>query len=89
MLAVARATLGLPDPGTDLWVVGQFDPCVIFTDTTLRITLRAMPDGSRKPKRHRDLNQLAKSIVDEATGQTEPVEGDSRSPSRGAGVVVG
>lgn len=28
-----------------------------------------MHDRSRKPKRPRDLNQLAKSIVDEATGQ--------------------
>lgn len=36
-----------------------------------------MPDRSRK--RPRDLNQLAKSIVDEATGQTDPVE-DTRDP---------
>ena len=32
-----------------------------------------------KPKRPRDVNQLAKSIVDEATGQAEPVE-DTRDP---------
>lgn len=38
-----------------------------------------MPDRSRNPKRPRDLNQLAKSIVDEATGQTEPIE-DTRDP---------
>ena len=38
-----------------------------------------MPDRSRTPKRPRDLNQLAKSIVDEATGQIEPVE-DTRDP---------
>jgi hypothetical protein len=36
-----------------------------------------MPDRSRK--RPRDLNQLAKSIVDEATGQSEPFE-DTRDP---------
>jgi hypothetical protein len=38
-----------------------------------------MPERSRKPKRPRDLNQLAKAIVDEATGQAEPVE-DTRDP---------
>jgi hypothetical protein len=38
-----------------------------------------MPDRSRKPKRPRDFNQLAKQIVDEATGQAEPVE-DTRDP---------
>lgn len=38
-----------------------------------------MHDRSRKPKRPRDLNQLAKQIVDEATGQAEPVE-DTRDP---------
>lgn len=32
-----------------------------------------------RPKRPRDVNQLAKSIVDEATGQAEPVE-DTRDP---------
>ena len=37
-----------------------------------------MPDRSRK--RPRDLNQLAKSIVDEATGQTEPLPEDTRDP---------
>ena len=38
-----------------------------------------MHDRSRKPKRPRDFNQLAKQIVDEATGQAEPVE-DTRDP---------
>lgn len=37
-----------------------------------------MPDRSRK--RPRDLNQLAKSIVDEATGQTAPLPPDTRDP---------
>lgn len=32
-----------------------------------------------RPKRPRDINQLAKQIVDEATGQAEPVE-DTRDP---------
>jgi hypothetical protein len=32
-----------------------------------------------RPKRPRDVNQLAKQIVDEATGQAEPVE-DTRDP---------
>lgn len=36
-----------------------------------------MPDRSRK--RPRDLNQLAKQIVDEATGQANPPE-DTRDP---------
>lgn len=42
-------------------------------------TLGSMHDRSRNPKRPRDLNQLAKSIVDEATGQAEPAE-DTRDP---------
>jgi hypothetical protein len=37
-----------------------------------------MPDRSRK--RPRDLNQLAKSIVDEATGQTDALPADTRDP---------
>jgi hypothetical protein len=37
-----------------------------------------MPDRSRK--RPRDLNQLAKSIVDEATGQTDALPPDTRDP---------
>lgn len=37
-----------------------------------------MPDRSRK--RPRDLNQLAKRIVDEATGQAEPESEDTRDP---------
>jgi hypothetical protein len=32
-----------------------------------------MPNHSSKPKRPRDVNQLAKAIVDLATGQPEPV----------------
>lgn len=39
-----------------------------------------MHDRSRKPKRPRDLNQLAKSIVDEATGQTDALPEDTRDP---------
>ena len=31
-----------------------------------------MPKRSSKPKRPRDLNQLAKAITDEATGQAPP-----------------
>jgi hypothetical protein len=31
-----------------------------------------MPNRSSKPKRPRDVNQLAKRIVDEATGQAPP-----------------
>ena len=37
-----------------------------------------MPDRSRK--RPRDLNQLAKSIVDEATGQGDAPPEDTRDP---------
>ena len=37
-----------------------------------------MPDRSRK--RPRDLNQLAKSIVDEATGQSDALPEDTRDP---------
>jgi hypothetical protein len=36
-------------------------------------------DIKREPKRPRDVNQLAKQIVDEATGQTERLE-DQRDP---------
>jgi hypothetical protein len=35
--------------------------------------------GMNRPKRPRDVNQLAKQIVEEATGQAEPVE-DTRDP---------
>ena len=38
-----------------------------------------MPNRSRKPKQRLDLNQLAKRIVDEATGQAE------RTPAPSAG----
>lgn len=37
-----------------------------------------MPDRSRK--RPRDLNQLAKMIVDESTGQAEPEQEHTRDP---------
>lgn len=37
------------------------------------------PEGERK-KRPRDVNQLAKQIVDEATGQTEALPPDTRDP---------
>ena len=37
----------------------------------LRATLCGMPNRSSKPKRPRDANQLAKRIVDLATGQAE------------------
>jgi hypothetical protein len=46
-----------------------------------RVRLEAselMPD---RPKRPRDLNQLAKRIVDEATGQAEPEPEDTRDPA--------
>ena len=33
-----------------------------------------MPNRSSNPKRPRDVNQLAKSIVDQATGETPQVE---------------
>jgi hypothetical protein len=45
----------------------------------------AMPDRSRK--RPRDLNQLAKSIVDEATGQKPRPEPDQ--PKNAAAVELG
>ena len=38
-----------------------------------------MQDRSSKPKRPRDINALAKSIVDEATGESAP---KSQSPSK-------
>lgn len=38
-----------------------------------------MPDRSRK--RPRDLNQLAKQIVDESTGQTDALPEDTRDPA--------
>lgn len=36
--------------------------------------------GMQRPKRPRDVNQLAKQIVDEATGQSDPPE-DTRDPA--------
>lgn len=35
------------------------------------------PDPEKKPKRPRDANQLAKNIVDLATGQAEEVDPDA------------
>jgi len=35
------------------------------------------PDPDKKPKRPRDANQLAKNIVDLATGQAEEVDPDA------------
>jgi len=35
------------------------------------------PDPDKKPKRPRDANQLAKNIVDLATGQAEDVDPDA------------
>jgi len=41
-----------------------------------------MPDRSSKPpKRPRDTNQLAKSIVDLATGETPPPVDDGKNPA--------
>ena len=42
-----------------------------------------MPSRASKPKRPRDANQLAWQIVQEATGQAEPVpeEPDTRNPA--------
>ena len=43
-----------------------------------------MPSGASKPKRPRDVNQLAKAIADIATGDApkeEPAEPDSRNPA--------
>ncbi len=46
------------------------------------------PDPEKKPKRPRDANQLAKRIVDLATGQAE--EGEANTEKRGhAGGVAG
>jgi len=35
------------------------------------------PDPEKKPKRPRDANQLAKLVVDLATGQTEELDSDA------------
>lgn len=41
-----------------------------------------MPNRSSKPKRPRDLSQLAKLVVDLATGQAEPSKADdSKDPA--------
>lgn len=41
-----------------------------------------MPNRSRKPKQRLDVNQLAKRIVDEATGQAErtPAPSEGKDP---------
>ena len=44
-----------------------------------------MADKPRKKKRPRDLAQLAKNIVDEATNQLPPEEGTEQSPKAKAG----
>jgi hypothetical protein len=46
-----------------------------------------MPDRSRK--RPRDPNQLAKSIVDIATGQVEDIDGTPESGKNPAAVMLG
>ncbi len=43
------------------------------------------PDPGRKPKRPRDANQLAKSIVDLATGQAEQAEEPATEPRGSSG----
>jgi hypothetical protein len=47
-----------------------------------------MPDRSSKPKRPRDVNQLAKMIADEATGQT-PEPAEEKSAKNPAAVELG
>lgn len=44
---------------------------------------------SKKPKRPRDLNQLAYQIVQEATGQTEPQPEEEVDPIRAAASALG
>jgi hypothetical protein len=39
---------------------------------------QAMPNRSSNPKRPRDLNQLAKAIMDEATGEAPPAKKPER-----------
>lgn len=52
-----------------------------------------MPNHSSKPKRPRDLNQLAKAIVDQATGEPGPEpnarEKTPRDPLRQAAAELG
>ncbi len=43
--------------------------------------LGAMSIAPKRPKRPRDLNQLAKAIVDEATGNAPEVAPDMRDPA--------
>lgn len=40
-----------------------------------------MPERSSKKKRPRDANQIAASVVREATGEAEPVEDDGKNPA--------
>lgn len=44
-------------------------------------TLGFMADPTKKPKRPRDPNQLAKQVVDEATGQAEPEYEPDKNPA--------
>jgi hypothetical protein len=48
-----------------------------------------MPDRSRKPKRPRDLNELAFQIVQEATGQAAPPPPKPEDPIRAAAAALG
>ena len=48
-----------------------------------------MPDRSRKPKRPRDLNQLAFQIVQEATGQAAAPSPETEDPIRAAAAALG
>jgi hypothetical protein len=54
----------------------------LLTGVTLDATLSSMPNRSSKQKLPRDVNQRAKSIVDQATGETppEPVD-DGKNPA--------
>lgn len=47
-----------------------------------------MPDRTRRPKRPRDVSQLAKAIIDEATGQAAPEE-DPRDEISKAAAALG
>jgi hypothetical protein len=48
-----------------------------------------MPDRLRKPKRPRDLNQLAFQIVQEATGQIPKQSEEPEDPIRAAAALMG
>ncbi len=48
-----------------------------------------MPNRSSKPKRPRDLNQLAKRIVDESVGEAQPEPANDGSGKNPAAVALG